>query len=282
MSTREIPVRFGEDRALIGVITPATARSCDVGLIVFNAGVIHRVGPHRLNVKLARTLAGSGVTTLRFDLGGVGDSRAAQGGGEFRDQAVHDLRTAMDLLEREHGLKRFMLFGICSGAVHSFRAALADPRVGGVLMFDGYWYRTRWTEPMRLWKRFRALPWTHVVKVILNRLRPRDRGNAAAQPGVFDAGADMANPPKAEFAASLRALDARGVDVFFLYGGSVMDYYSYAGQFRDAFRGEPFLERVRCELHESIDHTVVALETQRKLIALITGWACAVVARARS
>jgi hypothetical protein len=41
---------------------------------MFNMGANHRIGPRRINVKLARVLAARGVSSLRFDLGGVGDS----------------------------------------------------------------------------------------------------------------------------------------------------------------------------------------------------------------
>jgi hypothetical protein len=41
--------------------------------------------------------------------------------------------------------------------VNAFQLAVVDPRVVGIMMLDGYWYRTRWTEPVRLWKRLRAV-----------------------------------------------------------------------------------------------------------------------------
>ena len=63
---------------------------------LLNAGVIHRVGPHRLHVRLARALAAAGFPALRLDLSGIGDSRPLAEGLTFRESAVADIRTALD------------------------------------------------------------------------------------------------------------------------------------------------------------------------------------------
>ena len=123
----EQAVTFGPDATLIGVYNPAAA-SADVCCLLINAGVLHRIGPHRLNVKIARSLAQGGVASLRFDLSGRGDSRATAGTNSYSEQAVHDLRAAMDFVQRNGGPRRFIVFGICSGAVNAFQIAVADPR----------------------------------------------------------------------------------------------------------------------------------------------------------
>ena len=54
----ETPMLFGPDGALVGVLTqPAPAEGADLAFLMFNAGVISRKGPHRMNVKLARARA---------------------------------------------------------------------------------------------------------------------------------------------------------------------------------------------------------------------------------
>ncbi|MGA8008355.1 MAG: alpha/beta hydrolase, partial [Thiomonas sp.] len=69
-----------------------TASPPPFGVLLFNAGVIHRVGAHRVNVKLARALAADGIATLRCDLHGMGDSLRADGRLSYKDQVVADLR----------------------------------------------------------------------------------------------------------------------------------------------------------------------------------------------
>ncbi len=149
---------FGSEDRLVGVATRLSGGRAKLGVVLINAGVIHRVGPHRSAVKLARALAPLGVTVLRFDLSGVGDSRLSTRAAPYHEQAVEDVRDAMDLLRAEFGLQRFVLFGICSGAVHACSTALADDRVAGVVMFDGYAY-PNWKTPLATaWQMARVLP----------------------------------------------------------------------------------------------------------------------------
>ena len=277
----ERAVAFGPDDALIGVYNPAAAKT-DVCCLLINAGVIHRVGPHRLNVKIARSLAQASIASLRFDLSGRGDSRAPASTLSYSEQAVQDLRTAMDFVERNDGPKRFIVFGICSGAVNAFQLAVADPRVAGILMLDGYWYRTRWTEPVRLWKRFRALSARSIFMALRRRLSRSAPANAEPPRVDIFATNDTLNPPIPEFAAQMNRLTDRGLDAFFLYSGTVPELVSYAGQLRDTFRGEPFIPRVRCELHDDIDHTAVSLHAQRKIVTLVRDWATRIAGARRA
>lgn len=273
----ETPVAFGPESALIGVLTkPAAEERSALAFLMFNAGVISRVGPHRINVKLARALARVGETTLRFDLSGRGDSRSSVSSTttNSRDQAVIDIRHAMDHLEHTCGIHRFALIGICSGAVDAFATAVADSRVVGVLMFDGYWYRSRWTVPVRDWKRFRSLSWSDAAAAVWRRLArllpaPTSSNVGAPAPAAqFTTG----NMPRSDFVRSVNVLVARQVAVFLIYGGSVIDYYSYASQFRDAFKRESFVGKVRCDFHPGIDHTLIALDAQRSFVDIVCRW----------
>src|SRR5690606_33422878 len=95
-SFREVAQDLGPDRDLVAIRTaPETGRAA-IGVVLLNAGVVHRVGPHRLNVSLARRLAGVGLTSWRVDLSGIGDSRPIPGRLTFRESAVQDIRLTMD------------------------------------------------------------------------------------------------------------------------------------------------------------------------------------------
>lgn len=276
----ELPLVFGPLSNLVGVLTlPAFGGPPPLAVLLFNAGVLPRIGPHRLNVRLARALAAAGHACLRFDLAGQGDSKGLAADGDFRTQAVADLRCAMDHLEQAHGIRRFALLGVCSGAVAAFAAALADPRVAGVLMFDGYWYRSRWTTLVWRWKRLRSASWSMLAASLRRRLLAR---GAARQATLFDAASATANPPRAAFAAGLQALVGREASVLLVYSGSVMECYSYAGQFRHVFGREPFFDAVRCEFHPDIDHTFVTGDMQQRMVARVNAWADAVAARLRA
>lgn len=277
----ELPLVFGPLSNLIGMLAlPVLEGSPPLAVLLFNAGVVPRIGPHRLNVRLARALAAAGHACLRFDLAGHGDSKGVAGESDFRVQSVADLRCAMDHLERTHGIRRFALLGVCSGAVAAFSAALADPRVAGVLMFDGHWYRSRWTTLVWRWKRLRHATWPMLAASLRRRLAAR--GKSAPPPSLFEAGPAPANPPREVFASGLQALVEREVSVLLMYSGSVMECYSYRAQFRDVFGREPFFDAVRCEFHPDIDHTFLTGEMQRRMVERVRAWADEVAARLRS
>ena len=119
---------FGSSQGLVGIVTEPSSRSQNAGLgVVFrNAGVIHRVGPCRLYVTLARELANLGCVVARFDHSGVGDSHVRRDGLPFEESSIAEAREAMDWLQRSRGVDRFVLAGLCSGAVTSFDAAVLD------------------------------------------------------------------------------------------------------------------------------------------------------------
>ncbi|MDD4888081.1 MAG: alpha/beta fold hydrolase, partial [Thiomonas sp.] len=141
----ETTMTFGPQGDLLGTVSfPAsgTASIPPFGVLLFNAGVIHRVGAHRVNVKLARTLAADGIATLRFDLHGMGDSVRADGRLSYKEQVVADLRAGMDLLQNTTGARHFALVGFCSGAMPSYWAAQVDARVSAIVLYDALYFAT--------------------------------------------------------------------------------------------------------------------------------------------
>jgi pimeloyl-ACP methyl ester carboxylesterase len=255
----------------------AVGDSAGVAALMFNSGAMPRLGPHRINVKIARFLATRGVPSLRFDLAGQGDSRSWAIGHDYQHQATADIAAAMDFVEGELGVSRFMLIGICSGAVHAFRAAEADPRVCGLLMYDGYWNRTIWTMPVRHWKRFRSLGLAQTARLLARRLARRTGSltDPGQQSGASIYGSGWpGQPTKADFAESMQEVVSRGVAVRLLYSGFMIQegWYSYAAQFRHAFAGYPFADMVRVDLKPDFDHTPGSLSSQRELIAIVDEW----------
>ncbi len=269
----ETPLLLGPEGSMLGILSrPPSARRPDFALLMFNAGVLSRIGPHRMNVKLARAFAARGVISLRFDLSLQGDSRSDSGSGSRPTTAADDIVAAMDHLQRHFGITRYAVLGICSGAVNALSAAIADPRIVGLMMFDGHWYRSRWTIPVRHWKRLRSMSFRELGGALRRRLRRVKAPVAAASPGLFEAPLVPANPPPEVFARWLQSLADRGVAIHFVYSGTVLDYYSYASQFRHTFGKEPFFASVRCDFRPEIDHTFVSLESQRQVIELVGDW----------
>ena len=88
-----------------------------------------------MHVLLARSLAGNGVSTLRFDLSGIGDSATRTDNLPALEAPVQEINDAIYELEKR-GFTRFILFGICSGAVQAVKAAVGNPSVAGLILVN--------------------------------------------------------------------------------------------------------------------------------------------------
>lgn len=149
----EQPVVFDlQGDTLVGVLHPGAAQS-DVGVLVVVGGPQYRAGSHRQFVHVARDLAAQGVSTLRFDVRGMGDSSGAQRSFEHLGD---DIQAAIDtLLLLQPQVRRVVLWGLCDGA----SAALlylhehADPRVAGLVLLNP-WVRTASTQALTTVKHY--------------------------------------------------------------------------------------------------------------------------------
>ena len=114
------------------------SHACSAALIV-TGGPQYRVGSHRQFVYLAERLADAGVTTMRFDFRGMGDSGGRFAGFEGVDR---DIRAAIDvLLEHVDGPGTVILVGLCDAASANLMYCLADDRVAGLVLLNP-WVRT--------------------------------------------------------------------------------------------------------------------------------------------
>src|SRR5262245_50121121 len=115
----EEPLQFGEGGRLLGILTSPSmpARNAEqLPVFVFlSAGSLHRVGPHRLHVRLARTLSRMGFSSLRVDLAGTGDSPPDHGLTNQQSVAA-DFEEILAVLESRLGYLPLVLAGLCSGA----------------------------------------------------------------------------------------------------------------------------------------------------------------------
>jgi hypothetical protein len=304
---KERVVTFGPGDSLVGIETRPVEKNGAPpdgpprpGVILLNAGAVHRVGPHRMSVNLARRFARAGHVAFRFDRAGVGDSRSRAGAGSDESIVIEDGRAAMDHLQQSTGVDRFVLGGLGSGADDSVRIALADPRVSAILLLDPYAYPTLGFYLRQYGPRGAQPPdWiglgrrTAAALVAAARARlPRRfaNGDARATDGAEGAeGAEVANrptpsrhhPPRGQFAAQLRQLVARGVAIYIAYSGSRDAVYNYAEQFDDAFA--PYgigSADVSCTFLPRVNQTYTELEAQRRLGDTLVDWVATLESRA--
>ena len=245
-----------ESGLLAGVATLPESHDASLpALIMLNAGFLHHIGPYRLHTLLARDLAAQGLASLRFDLGGVGDSPdSPHVQADANAQAIQDVQTAMDFLQAEYGIERFVVMGLCSGADDAFDAALADPRITGAVMIDGHGYRTRRFYLNHALVHFgRRLLSMQKWCVLLKRMRSGDASPTTQRSEELDDRIRL-DTPKDTVQQAMNQLSARACKQRFIYTGGVSDYYNYETQFEDCFGAEAKLPGVSYRWMPDSDH----------------------------
>ena len=272
---RETTLAFGADQGLVGTLT-LPAAPAPHGMILFNAGVVPRIGPHRINVKIARELGGRGIPAIRFDLHGMGDSLGADGRLGYRQQAVADIRAAMDALQRDANVERFTLLGFCSGALPSYWTAQADERVRHIILYDAFNLQTPRSRLRFLALRLRrhglapraiALYLRRSAEALL-ALKRRRRARAAAEPGEQDGD----KPSLSELARGFAELASKGVRVSVLHSGADFSNVNHPGQIAEAL-GFPRATAAepRTGFLAQIDHIMTSVNAQNAFV----DWICA-------
>ncbi|WP_137918626.1 alpha/beta fold hydrolase [Hydrogenophaga sp. 2FB] len=273
----EVSFKFGSQQHLSATLTlPPGEQPARMGVVLLNVGIIHRIGPHRFNAKLARALAREGLATLRMDLSGQGDSGAPDEALPYEQQAVVDLQAAMDHFQRICNIDTFAIAGMCSGACNGLAAALADKRVGALWMLDGDAYPTARTRWNRYTGRLREAPlrtlkaWTRKLVERTARAIKNVANRSTTTHELWDF--DRRAPPREVFGRDVQTLVDRGVAVCFVYSGSIHWTFNYQEQLREAFSEFNFVDRVQCEYLPQADHTATTLATQERLIRSIVDW----------
>jgi len=258
---------FGPESHLTATLTRPMGPSRATAILLLNAGVIHRMGPHRINVKLARHLAANGHTVLRLDLSGQGDSANSEAVLPYEEQAVIDIRSAMDHLERLTSIRSFALAGICSAAHHGVSVALADDRLAALWLMDTHAYPTPRTRWVRARKQLQIdlggtlARWAlKAVQMLASRARS---GQARLDDNPYP------TPAKAEFARVVQALLDRQVRLQFVYTGGMFWQHNHASQWRDTFRDFGAVAQAPCDLLPDVDHTASTLHAQQRLMASV-------------
>ena len=270
---------FGPERHLVATVTlPATPQPAQGGVMVLltNAGVIPRVGPHRLNVKLARHFAQLGVASLRFDMSGLGDSRRSSSRQSTGDQFVADTVAAMDLA-KQFGCTQFIMIGFCSGADIAHLTALEDARLRAIVMWDSYVYPNTKAKLLGFVHRARrhGLQSAFVKALRFVRAASKNRSESASAgqpvegPVIFGR---TRMPPRDDFGQRIRTLVDQGIEIYFVYSGGEPDWYNYEAQFRDMFQPYGFVDRVAYTYLTLSDHTLTQPKAQDAFITCVDRW----------
>ena len=305
MSVR-VPVTF-RNRAglqLFGILhTPEGGSPGDVIVLLLSPGVKMRVGPQRLYLQLAETLVAMGLTVLRFDFHGLGDSEGVLPEELLKDvynhievgRYVDDTIDAMDWVQRTYGCRRFLVSGLCGGAITGLLAGERDGRVVGLLGLgitpvlasraaDASRYMTvgqleqqqkmylrRLLSPQAWFRLFTFQTDNYLIRRMV-RHWVRKFLRRPAQPTVAAATEhDNANPlfPPAYF-----SMLSRRRPMLLVFGGSDRLHWEYQEKFvsrhRERIAAMPSLTEVH--VVELANHVLSLQEWQDEMLSVSTAW----------
>jgi pimeloyl-ACP methyl ester carboxylesterase len=127
---------------LFGIMHAPQGRTIrDTAILLLSPGVKMRVGPQCLYRRMTDLFVRLGYPVFRFDFYGLGDSE-----GDLKEtlladvynhievgRFVDDTIDAVDWVQREHGISRVVVSGLCGGAITGLLAGHKDPRIAGLL-----------------------------------------------------------------------------------------------------------------------------------------------------
>jgi pimeloyl-ACP methyl ester carboxylesterase len=270
----ELAVQFGPSKSLVGILSrPSSEQPIRrPAVVILNTGIAHRIGHHRMYVKMARHLATLGHLAFRFDFSGIGDSASRGGGLTPLEAHQADLSEALDWLTASYQVNEVVAVGLCAGAEVALNYAHSDKRVLGLVLLDP-------TIPPTA--RFYA----HYIGRRLTRLRSW-LSFVSGRGRIWQ---DLSEQAKLAFGAQpmsaadhcirteleqlyLKSLARNLKMLIVLTGGSIEGRQSYREQLFDALPNVPFRGRVSVEHFKDADHTFTSESARNRLHELVIGW----------
>jgi PST family polysaccharide transporter len=203
-SITERVVRLGP-LGLVGVMTESDRPVDAPVVIMLNDSHEHHVGPARLWVELARRWAALGISSVRVDVSGIGDSPLRPGQQElvvYPPEIFEDVANMIGGL-RPNDPRDVVLMGVCSGAYHAIECGI-DLGVRGICAINPTLSLSPWNEG-RLGRA--TVP---RVVALVSSIYPRlGRAVSLAVAQVL---------PRQSAASSLFLLDSRGTNSLIICG----------------------------------------------------------------
>lgn len=282
---KEYAVSFGREQSLVGILSEnggadANAQDDPTGVLLLNAGLIHRIGPNRIYVKMARLLASLGFVVFRFDFSGIGDSGPRKDKLSVAESRTDEMRQAMDYLERSRGVRRFFCIGFCEGATRAGQIMLVDDRVKKAVLVNppvpespqkegmalSSYYRKRALRNPYSWLKlfsgrssynsvWKALSMEIKALLELYRLQNRQVSDAAIALNQF-----------------FRILRMRSVQLLMVFSESDFGDRYLREVVGDQFQKMQDSGLLTIEKLDKTDHSVTPLDSQERLLGLISTW----------
>jgi len=282
---REKAVLFGKKKSLVGVVTEPRSVASSTKLpaiIILNAGLLHRVGPNRLHVKIARKMADAGFTTLRFDFSGNGDSTVRNDNIPFGQSAIDEIQDAINYLSFTKRIEKFILVGICSGADVAIKATCCNNHVVGTVGINGFYLGGDISREMKV----------HVVSSIQNRYYQKHLFNYKSWWRLVTGKSDLSGiisflatrmkdllskrrqpSPPTHYSKTAKFLPRSNANIFLVYseGSAALDTFQLAH--KNSINTLTSSGKLSIKVIKHSDHVFTLLESQNILMDLISKWA---------
>lgn len=290
---RPVQVPTSDASSLFGVLTEPQGVAPPPGrpaVLMLNSGAVHHIGPNRLWTRLARQWAARGVTVLRIDLSGVGDSPARPGAPEnvvYSAHAMKDVADALAYLRGTLGAGECHLLGLCSGGYHAFKAAVAGQPVASSTVINPLTYFWHDGDTLRdvkdyelaeLASRYRDKvftrePWLKLLRgqldarVIVQVGLRRTWGHV--EPYLLRLARRLRIPLRDDLAGELAQAVGQGIRLRFVFAAHAPGYDLLRKQGGSAI--DRLIERQLASLDfvPDADHTFTRLEARERLVALL-------------
>jgi pimeloyl-ACP methyl ester carboxylesterase len=273
---RERAVQFGRTGDLFGIWCEPINPGAALPVVILGAGILHRIGPSRISVHLARALATRGHPVLRFDLSGIGDSGRAPEP-SLEDAVQADIRDAVSVAtERAKGsvwAEQVALVGFCAGADNALFVGAADPRIRAAVLFDPTVHKTAGFHRRKLLQRLSsAETWNNVLSGRSLRLRLEEalapQEAQAKPPGYY--GLLVASAEETDRRA--RAFCDHGGELRYVLSRGAQRYCNAPEQVSEALPTAFSPEQVHVVWAEQLDHVFSTRPQVRWFIDDTTSW----------
>ena len=260
--------------SLVGILTkPAGPGKPRAATVFIHGWGGNRIGPHRIIVKVARTLAEHGIASFRFDLGGRGDSQGDPDSATL-DTMIEDTCGAVAFMRERLGDIPMSLWGICSGGNVAIGAATLRSEVSRLVLLSTLPFipqkkaseslaRTKNQATGYLKKLFSLKTWKRLVTgaVDLGGVRRTLFGHYGRSPerDRKDSARDI-----------MKAFRSYRGDALFVYGGADPEAVDARGHY-EAFTHETGIPS-RFVTIEGSNHDFYSIEWEKQITDLTTEW----------
>ena len=296
----EQPLALGSDGRIFAIATrpsatTTTARPVHEPVIVWlNAGAIDHNGPNRLYTRFSRAWAAHGITSVRVDLPGLGDSPARAGSRDNRlytSDTVPDVRRILTSLETELGVRHFVLAGLCAGAYAAWHAGRSDTRVVGEILINPQTFHFAEGDPLDIGARvnyreaqhyrerfFRLEAWRKLLvgRVDLRHIagvagrRARDVAATRLKRVLLRLG--RGDPRTLDLLAGFRETEARGMRTLLVFSATDPGLDYLTSHLGPGLRLLGERSHLRLDIVHGADHTFTPLWSQEVLHDLLDAY----------